>query len=160
MMKRLITLSSLLLGLSLSAFAQQSKLPPCPKPDYSKSTDRERFAKWSNCFGRYKVELDATYKGDVLEGEWLNGYLHGQGTYYFLANNQFKGDKYVGECKDGKANGQGTYTFANGDKYVGEFKDDKYNGQGIGTTADGRRFEGIWENGKFIREARVSQPER
>ena len=44
-------------------------------------TDAERFAKWSNCWGRYKIELDAKHKGDVLEGEWLSGRLHGQGTY-------------------------------------------------------------------------------
>ena len=37
MMKRLLTLLALLLGLSLSAFAQtQSKLPPCPGVDNSK----------------------------------------------------------------------------------------------------------------------------
>ncbi len=146
--QKLLALLILLLGISLSAYAQQSKLPPCPKPDYSKSTDIERFAKWSNCWGRYKVELDATYKGDVLEGEWLNGYLHGQGTYYFLANNQFKGDKYVGEWKDNKRNGQGTYTHANGDKYVGEFKDDKRNGQGTNTWANGDKYVGEFKDGK------------
>jgi len=47
----------------------------------SKKTDNERFAKWTNCWGRYKVELDATFKGDVFEGEWLNGWPHGQGTH-------------------------------------------------------------------------------
>ncbi len=55
MMKRLLTLLVLLLGLSLSTFAQaqQSKLPPCPKVDYSKNTNLERVAKWQYCFGRY-----------------------------------------------------------------------------------------------------------
>ncbi len=79
-MARHLTLLALLLGLSLSTYAQQSKLPPCPKPDYSKKTDGERIAKWTNCWGRYKAELDATHKGNVLEGEFLNGNLHGQGT--------------------------------------------------------------------------------
>ena len=42
-MARHLTLRALLLGLSLSAFAQtQSKLPPCPKPDNSKKTDNAR----------------------------------------------------------------------------------------------------------------------
>ncbi len=161
------------------ASAQQTnlnRLPPCPKPDYSKNTDLERFAKWTNCWGRYKVELDKTFKGDVLEGEWLNGTLHGQGTNTYANGDKYvgeykdgnkngqgtytyaNGDKYVGEYKDGNKNGQGTYTHANGAKFVGEFKDGKYHGQGIGITADGRRLEGIWENDKFIREAKVNLP--
>jgi len=147
-MKQLLTLLIFLLGLSLSAYAQQSKLPPCPKPDFSKNTDWERFAKWTNCFGRYQVELDAEYKGDVLEGEWMNGLLHGQSTYYFLANNQFKGDKYVGKYKDGKKHGQGTYTWANGDKHVGEYKGNKPHGQGTHTFAKGEKYVGEYKDGK------------
>jgi hypothetical protein len=119
-------------------------LPPCPKPDYSKKTDVERFAKWTKCWGRYRVELDKDHKGDVLEGEWLNGSLHGQGAYT-AAN----GDKYVGEYKDGKQHGQGTATFASGDKYVGEYKNDKKNGQGTYTWADGDKYVGEWKDGKM-----------
>ena len=94
-------LAAVLIGatsISSLAHAQQTnpnKLRPCPKPDYSKNTDIERIAKWTNCWGRYEVELHKDYKGDVLEGEWLNGGLHGLGTYTF-ANN---GEKYVGEFK-------------------------------------------------------------
>ncbi len=88
-----------------STYAQQvnpNNLPPCPKPDYPKKTDTERFAKWTNCWGRYRDELTEGYKGDVLEGEWKNGWLNGQGTYYYLADNQSKGDRYQDEYKDGK----------------------------------------------------------
>ncbi len=177
----------LLSCLTLSVFAQQTnpnKLPPCPKPDHSKTNDvghGGRTEKWTYCWGRYTVESHKDYKGDVLEGEWRGGLLHGQVTYYFLADNQYKGDTYVGEFKEGKKHGQGTYTHANGykyvgehkndvrngygtytspngDKYVGEFKDGKFSGQGIGTSADGRRFEGIWENDQFMREAKVNLP--
>jgi len=116
-------------------------------------TDIERFTKWTKCWGRYRVELDATHKGVVLEGEWLNGSLHGQGTYTFAT-----GNKYVGEFKDDKVHGQGTYTHASGAKYVGEYKDGKRYGQGIYTHADGGREEGIWENDNFIREAKVNLP--
>jgi hypothetical protein len=172
-MKRLLTLLILLLGLSLSAFAQaQSKLPPCPPVDYSKSTDLERIAKWTKCFGHYKIEKSTKHKDAVLEGEWLNGLLHGQGTethangdryvgefkagdshgqgtFYFLANNNSKGDKYEGEFKEGKQHGQGRYTWANGKKYDGEWKDGKYNGRGIITTSDGSKYVGEFKNGKM-----------
>lgn len=130
-----------------------SALPPCPRPDVSKKTDLERFAKWHNCWGRYRIELEKEYKGDVLEGEWRNGLLNGFGSYSYG-----NGDKYAGDYKDGKPMGQGTYTYANGDRYVGEFKGVKRNGKGIFTFADGKKMEGVWENDKFVREAKVNLP--
>lgn len=138
-----------------------NNLPPCPKPDYSKSYDLGvggRTEKWHNCFGRYVIELTTNLKGDVYEGEFQNGSANGQGTHYYYANNEFKGSKYVGEYKDNNRSGQGTLTFANGEKYVGEFKDDKRNGLGINYFTNGRIEEGIWENDKFIRVAKVNLP--
>ena len=108
------TITKLLIAMALScgsAHGQElnnpNRLPPCPKPDYSKKTDVERFAKWTKCWGRYRVELDKDHKGEVLEGEWLNGWMHGQGTSTYA-----NGDKYVGEFKDGEYQGQGIYTFS------------------------------------------------
>jgi len=143
---RLCLVTSVLALVGSTAYAQQvnpNRLPPCPKPDMSKKTDPERFAKWTKCWGRYKVELDATHKGDVLEGKWLNGNLHGQGTYTHAA-----GDKYVGELRDGKRYGQGTITYADGDKYVGELRDDKKHGQGTETFADGNKYVGEFKDDK------------
>jgi len=117
---RLILVTGVLAFFSSIAYAQQvnpNNLPPCPKLDYSKTSDLGaggRTEKWTNCWGRYRVEIDATWRGDVLEGEWLNGLLHGQARYYFLSDNEFKGDKYVGEYKYGTKHGQGTYSHANG----------------------------------------------
>ena len=129
-----------------------NKLPACPKIDDSATYDvgaGGRTRKWTNCWGRYKVELAATYKGDVLEGEWRNGWLNGQGTYYSLADTQLKGGKYVGEFKDGNYHGRGTYTSANGSKYVGEYKDNNYHGHGTMTLATGDKYVGDWKSGKM-----------
>ncbi len=162
--------------LAFSAYGQ-SKLPPCPKIDYSINMHHGadgRTEKWHNCFGRYKAELNDVYKDDVMEGEWRNGSLNGQGIYYFLADNEFKGDKYVGEFKDNKLHGLGTYTYAKdykyvgefkynkrngkgtfyylansqfkGDKYVGEYKDDKKNGQGTYTYSNGEKYVGEFKD--------------
>jgi len=139
-----------------------NKLPPCPKPDRSKKSDlgiSGRTEKWHNCFGRYECELTASHKGDVMEGEWQNGLLNGQGTYSHNSN----GGKYVGEFSDGKKHGLGTFFYLadnqfKGDIFFGEYKDDVPKGQGILTKADGRRFEGIWENYNFVREAKVNLP--
>jgi len=116
---RLCFVTSIFAFVCGSAYGQElnnpNKLAPCPKIDVSATYDvgvGGRTGKWTNCWGRYTVELSATHKGDVLEGEWLNGKLNGQGTYFYLADNQFKGDKYVGEFKDGNMHGQGTYTWA------------------------------------------------
>ncbi len=127
-----------------------NKLPPCSKVNYFQKNDLERIAKWNNCWGRYEIELSASIKGDVLEGEWRNGTLNGKGIYYYLANNQFKGDKYIGEFKDNMPNGLGFYSFNNGEKYVGEFKGSKRNGLGVYYFTNGSRHEGIWKNDKII----------
>ena len=128
--------------LAFSAYGQNN-LPPCPKVDYSIKTDPERHAKWHNCWGRYKVEFAKGFIGDLLEGEWRNGTLNGQGTFTFA-----NGEKHVGEYKDGKRNGQGTYTWVNGQKNVGEYKDGEYHGQGAFTFANGERYVGEWKDGK------------
>jgi hypothetical protein len=167
-------LAAVLIGatlISTLAHAQQTnpnRLRPCPKPDYSKKIDigiGGRTEKWTKCWGV------VTVRGMVLEGEWVNGNLNGQGTttfpngekyvgeykdgkkngqgtYYFLADNQSKGDKYVGEFKDGKYHGQGTYTFASGAKHVGEYKDGLKNGQGTYTFASGDKYVGEYKDDK------------
>ncbi len=125
--------SVLLFCVAISVSAQQTnpnRLPPCPKPDLSKKIDLERSEKWTNCWGRYQIELDQTHRGDVYDGEW----------------------------RGGMPNGHGSYTHANGERYVGEFKDGNRHGQGTFTFANGKRFEGIWENNNFIREAKVNLP--
>ena len=117
-----------------------SDLPPC-------TSDQTK--RYHNCFGTYTFA-----DGDKYVGEFRNDKYHGQGTYYYLADNQSKGDKYVGEYKDGKPHGQGTYYHLadnqfKGDKYVGEFKNYKRNGQGTYTYANGTVVEGTWKNDTF-----------
>jgi hypothetical protein len=131
-MTRLINLSAILLmvvgGLAYGQQVNPNKLPPCPQPDYSKSTDIERFFKWTNCWGKYRIELSSERRGEEIEGEWVNGVLHGKGTY----------------------------TYVNGDRYVGEWKQGRQHGRGIFTSANGDRQEGIWENDRFVSELLVN----
>lgn len=85
-----------------------------------------------------------TNDNDRYDGEWLNGYYHGQGTYTFA-----DGRKYVGSWKDDKKHGQGTFAWANGDKYEGSWQSDKRNGQGTYTFADGRKYVGSWKDSDY-----------
>jgi len=152
---------TLFIFISESTFGQQinpNSLPLCPQPDSSKYTDRERFSKWDNCWGTYRVEFDTALKGNVYEGEFKRGMLHGKAFEYHVT-----GDRYVGDYENGWKNGQGTYYFLSkseyeGDVYIGEFKDDRKHGRGVYIKADGRRFEGIFENDDFVREAKVNLP--
>jgi len=128
-------LLKLLLLFSLTFITMQSwALPTCPPTGY-----------FDNCYGTYIHE-----NGDKYVGEWKNDEYHGQGTFYFLAENKNKGDKYVGEWKDSNRNGQGTYTWSDGEKYLGEFKDGNSDGFGIHYNADGSiHKQGIWKDDKF-----------
>ena len=51
--------------------------------------------------------------------------------------------RYIGNWLDGKMHGQGTYIYGDGDKYEGEWKDDKRHGKGTITYrgADGEVLE-------------------
>ena len=133
-----------LLMLCAAPVFAQSKLPPCPRVDYSKNTHQERYAQWHNCFGRYRAELNDKNRGDLYEGEFQNGTFNGQGTY-----RSSNGERYVGEYRDGKYHGRGAFSFINGDKYIGEYRDGNLNGQGTYTFSNGSKYTGEHKEGKF-----------
>ena len=64
--------------------------------------------------------------GDVYEGQWRDGKLHGQGKLTSLSGEVV----YEGEWRDGKFHGQGKMKWSNGRVYEGEFQDGKRHGQG------------------------------
>ena len=112
-------------------------LPPC---------QGSIVAAWNNCSASQTFD-----NGNKYVGDYKDGLLSGQGTFFFIGDSQWKGDKYVGEFKYGKYNGQGTYTFANGIKYVGEWSDDKYNGRGVLYLSDGSVSQsGIWNDNNLV----------
>ena len=124
-------LRSLAFVLMVGGAYAQSNLPACPSSGY-----------FHNCFGTRTFA-----NGDRYVGEFKDNKYNGQGTYFFLADNQLNGNKYIGEFKDGNLNGQGTLTFADGDKYLGQFKNGTQHGQGTYTSANGNQFFGEWKDG-------------
>lgn len=80
--------------------------------------------------------------GDKYEGQFKNGGINGYGTL-----NYANGDLYVGQFKNGLLNGNGVFTFASGDKYNGEFRNSRRNGYGVLEYANGHIYEGQWLNG-------------
>ena len=88
---------------------------------------------------------DSEWSGDMYIGNWKDGLMSGQGTYYFA-----DGDKYVGEHMNNNRYGQGTYYFADGAYDVGEWKEGVLNGFATSYNADGSLFkQGIWKDDEF-----------
>ena len=133
MNKFLIILSFLILLISHASHALA--LPPCPASGYK-----------HNCFGSFTAK-NGKHKGDKYIGEFKNDQKHGQGTYYYFADNLHKGDVYKGSYNYGKVTGKGVYIFANGAIYIGDFKDGKYHGQGTFTWKNGKKDVGEFKNG-------------
>jgi hypothetical protein len=57
-------------------------------------------------------------------------------------------DRYEGEWRDGWRHGQGVYDFTNGDRYEGEWFEGLRTGRGTMVWADGARYEGEWLDGR------------
>jgi len=67
------------------------------------------------------------------------------------------GDKYVGEFLDGEINGQGTYFFSNGEKHIGQYKDGKLNGKASKFDKTSIVFEqGIYEDDVLIKPININ----
>ena len=75
-------------------------------------------------------------------GDWYNGYMEGEGTYYYSNN-----ESYRGQWKKGKKSGNGRYDYTNGDFYIGEWDKDTQNGVGSLFYKNGNVYEGLWMNG-------------
>ncbi|MBT3191888.1 MAG: hypothetical protein HN341_04970 [Verrucomicrobia bacterium] len=75
--------------------------------------------------------------GDRYEGEFVNGLMHGWGTYYYK-----NGDQFEGEYENDLKTGRGTLTTTAGERYVGAFANDMKHGKGSLSRADGTRYVG------------------
>ena len=104
--------------------------------------------------------------GDVFDGSWSDGLVHGFGVYRSANGDVYtgnwkidkmdygrwildsaNGDVFDGYLSNGLRHGFGVYKFANGDVYVGNWKKDKMDGTRIMTWATGDVFDGCWSNG-------------
>jgi hypothetical protein len=133
----------LLFTLSCAAWGQElnnpNNLPPCPTGQNLQFHDCWGMMTWPN--------------GDEYIGEFKNGYKHGLGTYYHLADSGHKGEKYIGEFENGDFYGLGTYLWPEGHSHRGYFKNMKPDGKGIKIFKDGTKFQGVfsdWSEGIVV----------
>ena len=111
--------------------------------------------------------IEGKWKGFRYEGEFLNGYMHGNGLASYPSGGKYEGekklgkksgigkyswtngDKYIGEWKNDKKHGHGTYFYKNGNRYIGHYKLGKRDGEGALIFSNGDVQEGIWKNNKY-----------
>jgi len=93
----------------------------------------------------YEGQGKLTRFGDVLEGKFKKGRLHGQGNAKYSGSSV---REYTGEWANGRWHGKGTLYHRNGDVYKGTFKNGLFHGEGRYTYASGFKEEGSWNQGK------------
>jgi len=94
--------------------------------------------------GVYVYGNESQWAGDKYNGDFVNGFREGFGSYIFSS-----GASYVGSWKGGTYDGVGTFIWAKGDKYIGEWKNGKQDGQGKYIYTSGEVVTGKWENGEY-----------
>ena len=106
--------------------------------------------------------------GEMYEGEWKDGVMHGKGLYRYaddhVDENQTRASerglhRYEGEFSEGKFNGKGLKHSQNGDRYEGDFKDGKFHGKGVFFCKNtGETYQGGFWRGRFHgRGVQISQ---
>eukprot|EP00899_Mesostigma_viride_P011424 jgi/Mesvir1/20282/Mv19892-RA.1 len=86
--------------------------------------------------------------GDVCEGGWVAGSLHGYAEY-----NWKDGSYYLGGVDRGKHSGYGKKVWASGEMYVGHFSHGQEDGQGVlFDKLRRRRVLGRWKEGTLAEE--------
>jgi hypothetical protein len=111
------------------------------KETVCKGTD---ISKWTKCKGS-----SSSKNGTQYSGEWLDGKLHGYGTFTYK-----NGDKYQGEFRGNERNGLGSYYFLNdgkfkGHRFEGNYLNDKKSGVGKYIRSNGSYFIGNWSVDKI-----------
>jgi hypothetical protein len=116
--------------------------------------------------GRGTLTYPTGHQRKKVEGEWIEGDLHGKGLILYNNGDRFEGDwqygllhgmgilnwangnKYEGQCLAGKRHGQGTMHWAGGSSYFGEWVGDKIHGKGTLRNSNGNTYEGQWDKGQ------------
>ena len=85
--------------------------------------------------------------GSEVEGEWVNGHIHGFGSIMYLNYDDFL--KYVGEWKEDERSGRGTLFYKDKSQYTGDFSEDSFSGNGTFIWPDGKKYEGHLDDDQF-----------
>ena len=85
-------------------------------------------------------------KGNIYEGDFVNGKFEGYG-HYKMSN----GDNYIGQFKNGYFEGKGQLTDKKGNVFNGNFVKGQKDGFGLIVKSNGETIEGKYTNGIFFK---------
>ena len=85
-------------------------------------------------------------KGNIYEGDFVNGKFEGYG-HYKMSN----GDNYIGQFKNGYFEGKGQLTDKKGNVFNGNFVKGQKDGFGLIVKSNGETIEGKYKNGIFFK---------
>ena len=85
-------------------------------------------------------------KGNIYEGDFVNGKFEGYG-HYKMSN----GDNYIGQFKNGYFEGKGQLTDKKGNVFNGNFVRGQKDGFGLIVKSNGETIEGKYKNGIFFK---------
>lgn len=80
--------------------------------------------------------------GSSYDGQFLDGLMHGQGTYNWPDGVSFTGDFFQGTIS-----GSGKYSWPDGSSYTGQVKSGKRHGEGVFMCSAGQIYDGEWQDG-------------
>ena len=83
--------------------------------------------------------------GDIWEGNWCDGRMHGEGMYSKHGN-----VLYMGQFRNNLYHGQGKMTDVNGDIWEGMWRDGLMHGEGVYSKLGGPSSKGQWYHGMLI----------
>jgi len=113
-----------------------------PGNTYLGEAERDEFDVYDIVFeGKGCLSL---FDGDSFSGDFLNGMMHGEGTYTNAGGDSFTGYWWMGELS-----GSMQVQYANGDTYSGTFKNWIRDGVGKWTSHLGDSYDGEWDNGDW-----------
>ncbi len=119
-----------------------------------------------------------TARGDVYEGDFINGQMTGQGRWKYANGNTYEGGvidgkkhgkgifksykkamSFEGDFLNGKITGKARFTLYNQEVYVGDVVNDKPHGKGKKTWLDGTFYKGAFVQGELTGEGRKIWPD-
>ena len=84
--------------------------------------------------------------GDLYDGSWRAGLMHGRGTYRYRS-----GARYTGGFARGKIDGYGVVDYPDGARFEGHWRANRKHGRGTLTRPSGKTEHGRWANGKRLK---------
>jgi hypothetical protein len=84
----------------------------------------------------------------LIQGTWVDSYLHGVGQMKFAS-----GTIFYGEFKQGMMDGQGYWKGVRGESYQGGWRMNYTHGPGLFTWPDGSTYHGDWHWGVSLASA-------